>query len=48
MGTNELHGSDDLEVNTAEASGDDLTFADDNGEPNSTTRLTSTAGECII
>uniref|UniRef100_A0A0R3RFM0 One cut domain family member n=1 Tax=Elaeophora elaphi TaxID=1147741 RepID=A0A0R3RFM0_9BILA len=42
--TAELRGSEDLEVNAAETSGDDLTFADDNGEPTSTTRLTSTVG----
>uniref|UniRef100_A0A8R1TJC6 One cut domain family member n=1 Tax=Onchocerca volvulus TaxID=6282 RepID=A0A8R1TJC6_ONCVO len=42
--TAELHSSEDLEVNTEETSGDDLTFTDDNGEPTSTTRLTSTVG----
>ncbi|VDK71434.1 unnamed protein product [Litomosoides sigmodontis] len=44
VGTPELRGTEDLEVNTTETSGDDLTFADDNGEPTSTTRLTSTVG----
>ncbi|CAG9537657.1 unnamed protein product [Cercopithifilaria johnstoni] len=44
MDTADLRGSDDLEVNAAETSDDDLTFADDNGEPTSTTRLTSTVG----
>ncbi|KAM3719241.1 Homeobox protein [Dirofilaria immitis] len=40
----ELRSSEDLEVNAAETSGDDLTFTDDNGEPTSTTRLASTVG----
>lgn len=44
MDAAELRGSEDLEVNAAETSGDDLTFADDNGEPTSTTRLASTVG----
>ncbi|EFO19780.1 hypothetical protein LOAG_08712 [Loa loa] len=42
--TADLRGSEDLEVNATETSGDDLAFADDNGEPTSTTRLTSAVG----
>ncbi|VDN05275.1 unnamed protein product [Thelazia callipaeda] len=44
LNSSELRSSDDLEVNAAGTSTDDLTFSDDNGEPTSTTRLTSNAG----
>lgn len=42
-----MRANDDLEVSAAGTSGDDMSFADDNGEPTSTARLNSTAGNFI-